>query len=63
MSFYTPNTDEAIVVVYDLRDSVQWTTAGEARRAWGRERTAIHTIDNDHIAIEFKPGGALEVSA
>jgi hypothetical protein len=29
-------------------------------RAWGREHTAIHTLDKDDvIAIEFKAGGAL----
>ncbi len=63
MSFYTTNTDKAIAVLYDLRDPAQWAAAGETRRAWGRERTEIHVLDNDHIVIEYMAGGALEVSA
>ena len=47
-----------MLVLYDLRDPAQWTAAGEARRAWGREHTTIFTLDNDHVVIEFKPGGA-----
>ena len=63
MSFYTPDTGEAIVVVYDLRDPDAWERAGRERRAWGREFTEVHTLTNDVIAVEFKPGGALEVPA
>ncbi len=63
MSFYPNERVEAILVFYDLRDPVQWTAAGEERRAWGRERTEIHVLDNDHIVIEYMAGGALEVSA
>jgi hypothetical protein len=49
--------------VYDLRDPDAWERAGRERAAWGRMWTEIHTLDNDHVIIEFKPGGALEASA
>jgi hypothetical protein len=45
--------------VYDLRDPEAWERAGRERAAWGRIWTEIHTLDNDHVIIEFKPGGAL----
>lgn len=63
MLFYSTDADKAIAVVYDLRDPAQWIDAGKERRAWGRERTVIHTLDSDHIIIEYKAGGALEASA
>ncbi len=63
MSFYTPDADEAIAVLYDLRDPDAWERAGRERRAWGRERTVVHALDNDHVVIEFMPGGARELSA
>ena len=53
----------AVVKIYDLRDPDAWERAGRERAAWGRKRTEIHRLDNDHVAIEFKPGGALEASA
>ena len=56
-----PAFGESLLVVYDLSDPLQWTAAGEERRAWGRERTEIHVLTNDVIAIEYKPGGAAEV--
>lgn len=63
MSFYTPDTNEAIVVLYDLRDPDDWERAGRERRAWGRERSVVHPLTNDVIAVEYKPGGARELSA
>ena len=63
MSFYRTKHVEAILVIYDLTDPTQWTAADEERWAWGRERTIIHTLDNDHIIIEYRAGGALEASA
>jgi hypothetical protein len=63
LSFYPTNTDEAIVVVYDLTDPDAWERAGRERRAWGRERAIIHPLTNNVIAVEFKPGGARELSA
>jgi hypothetical protein len=63
LPFYPTNTDEAIVVLYDLRDPDAWERAGRERRAWGCEFTEVHTLTNDVIAVEFKPGGALEVPA
>ena len=63
MPFYPTDTDKAIAVVYDLRDASQWTDADEVRRAWGRERPVAHTLDNDHILIEYEAGGAREISA
>jgi hypothetical protein len=49
---------EGILVLYDLRDADQWTAAGQARRAWGAEHTVVHDLTNDHVIIEFRPGGA-----
>ncbi len=48
---------EAILVAYDLRDPVAWERAREHRRAWGRERTRIHTVTNDVVVIEYLLGG------
>ncbi len=61
MPFYPTDADEAIVVLYDLRDPDAWERAGRERRAWGRERTVVHALDNDHVVIEFMPGGAREL--
>ena len=58
----TPDTG-AVVKIYDLRDPEAWERAGRERAAWGRERSEIHRLDNDHVIIEFKPGGGQEVSA
>ncbi len=61
-----PNTTDysgAPFVVYDLRDDAARERAHADIRAWGRERTRIHTLDNDHIALEVLPGGALEIPA
>jgi hypothetical protein len=52
-----------IVVVYDLGEPGSWEQACEDRAAWGKELTEIHTLNNNHVAIEFKPGGELEASA
>jgi hypothetical protein len=52
-----------VVKVYDLRDPDAWERAGRERAAWGRQWSEIHRLDIDHIIIEFKPGGAREVSA
>jgi hypothetical protein len=54
---------EGVLVAVDLRDAEAWTRAGRELRAWGREHSIVHVFDNDHIAIEFQPGGALEASA
>jgi hypothetical protein len=51
------------LVLYDLRDPDAWERAGRDRRVWGRGMTEIYTLDTDHVVIEFKPGGALELSA
>ncbi len=61
-SLYPTDPGEAIAVLYDLRDPAQWAAAGEQRRAWGRERTEIHTLDVDHVVVEFQAGGARELS-
>jgi len=53
---------EAAFVVYDLRDRETWERARRERAAWGRERTMIHALDNDHVLLEFRASGALEVS-
>ena len=53
--------EPSVLVIYDLRDAAQWTAAAEERRGWGRERTTIYTLDNDHVIIAFRAGGASEV--
>lgn len=54
---------ESTLVIYDLRDPVAWERAGRDRHVWGRELSEIYDLDNDHVVIEFKAGGALEASA
>jgi hypothetical protein len=54
---------EAILVAYDLRDPIAWEQARKHRRAWGWERSKIHTLDNDRIIIEYLPGRVLGESA
>jgi hypothetical protein len=44
------------VEVFDLRDAEAWERAGSARVAWGRHRSEIHTLDNDHVVIIFRGG-------
>ncbi len=52
-----------IMIVFDLEDPDSWEQAREDRAAWGKELTEIHTLDNNHVAIVFMPGGTLEASA
>lgn len=53
--------EDAVFFLYDLRYDAAWRRARRERRAWGAERTEIHTLDNDHLVIEFWPGAAQEV--
>lgn len=53
--------DDSILVIYDLSDPCQWTLAGQCVRCWGRERVEIHRLDGEHVAVEFKPGGARDL--
>ena len=57
-----PSDRPATLVVYDLRDSEAWTRAGRERAAWGRERATIHALDDDHVVIKFRAGGARELT-
>lgn len=63
MSLYRNEIHEAIVVVFDLRDEAAFAQAQRERSAWARKFCIIHTLDNNHIALEFLPGGGLEASA
>jgi hypothetical protein len=54
---------ESTFVCYDLRNEEAWGRASRDREAWGREMTVIHTLDNNHIIVEFLAGGTLETSA
>lgn len=54
---------ESVLVLYDLRDAAAWQQAGRDRETWGRECSVIHGLDNDHVVIEFRPGGALGAAA
>jgi hypothetical protein len=51
------------VVLYDLRNPEAWMRAHRERAAWGKDLSAVYVVDEDHIIIEFKAGGALEASA
>ena len=44
-----------LTVVYDLRTPDGWGKAQRHGRLWGRLYTDIHTLDADHIAVEFRP--------
>lgn len=59
----TTGHQESILILYDLRDAAAWQQAGRDREAWGREYSAIYSLDNNHVIIEFRPGGAQKVSA
>lgn len=61
--YESPAPRTGIMIVYDLKDPASWEQAREDRAAWGKELTAIYTLDNNHVAIVFKPGDALEASA
>jgi hypothetical protein len=52
-----------IMVVYDLEEPDSWEQAREDRAAQGKELTEIYTLDSNHVAMVFKPGGSLEASA
>ena len=51
------------VTVFDLRDDDGRVQACTDVDAWGRQWTEIHRLDNDHVAIVFKPRGALEAAS
>jgi hypothetical protein len=59
-----PNSEHehtgGVLKIYDLRDADAWMRTSRERGAWGRSRTVIYTLDDDHVAIKFVPGGALE---
>jgi hypothetical protein len=47
----------AFTVLYDLRDAEAWRKAHRDRSLWGKFYTDIHPLDNDHIALVFRPAG------
>ena len=65
MAILPPSGPEhtGIMKIYDLPDPEAWGLAGRERAAWGRQLTEIHTLNNDHIIIEFKLGDALEAAS
>jgi hypothetical protein len=48
-------SDAAFAIVYDLRDPAAWERAPLDRRFWGHLYTDIHALDNDHVALVFRP--------
>jgi hypothetical protein len=58
-----PEHTGAVLMIYALSHPEAWERARRDRASWGRERTEIHTLDSDHVVIEFKSSGALEASA
>lgn len=63
LPFYPSEVAEATILVCDLRDPAQWREADVIRRSWSRQQREVHRLDEDHIALVLKPGGALEASA
>ncbi len=41
--------------VYDLRDPATRQAAHRHRSFWGKLYTEIHALDNDHVALVFRP--------
>ena len=58
-----PPGSSARVTVYDLRDADAWAQTSTDRDAWGPQWTEIYILDYDHVAIAFKPRGALEAAS
>lgn len=58
MPFYYTRPNEAMVVLFDLRDPDAWLEAGAIRKAWGSRFSEVHALDTDHVAVVLKPGGA-----
>ena len=52
-----------VLMLYDLRDPDAWQQAHDDRRAWGKPWCDIFDLDQDHVVLRFRPGGALEGSA
>lgn len=48
-------TSAVLVRIYDLRDPGTRDEARRHRRLWGRLYTDIHVLDNDHVALVFRP--------
>jgi hypothetical protein len=46
---------EPFTIVYDLRDPDAWKRARRHRAFWGRLYTDIAPLDNDHVALTFRP--------
>lgn len=44
-------------IIYDLRDASAERKSHRDRSLWGKLYTDIHTVDNDHIALVFRPAG------
>jgi hypothetical protein len=37
--------------------------AHRERAAWGKDFTAVYVVDQDHVILEFKAGGAADLEA
>ena len=44
-----------LVVIFDLRDPGAQTKARRCRALWGRRFSDITVLDNDHVALTFRP--------
>jgi hypothetical protein len=58
-----PQPEHSVLIVYDLRDPAQWEQARADRAAWGRAFSVVHTLDPDHVLIDFRPGGGQSQAA
>jgi hypothetical protein len=58
-----PSGGSGQVTVYDLSDPRAAEQASTDLDAWGRQWTEIHTLDNAHVAIAFKPRRGLEAGS
>ena len=51
------------LVMYDLRDTDACMRFHRERATWGKSHTVVHALDPDHVVLELRAGGALEVAA
>jgi hypothetical protein len=49
------SAEEPFAILYDLADQAAWDAARRHSAWWGRLYTDIHTVDNDHVMLLFRP--------
>jgi hypothetical protein len=51
-------TPAELRLVYDFRDAQARRQAREHRALWGRRLTDYYVLDEDHVVLVFRSGGA-----